>query len=117
MPMGAVSSFQIILSWIANTFPRPLVKRSASIAICNMIGNCANIYGSYMYPKSAGPQYTIGGSANSAICAAVALLALGLRLILKRENKKLEKREDETIERAEDADGSDHRASGFRYVV
>ena len=48
MPMGAVSAYQIILSWVANSFPRPLVKRSAVIAITNMIGNCANIYGAYM---------------------------------------------------------------------
>ena len=48
MPMGGVSAYQIILSWVANSFPRPLVKRSAVIAITNMIGNCANIYGAYM---------------------------------------------------------------------
>jgi predicted MFS family arabinose efflux permease len=45
MPMGAVSAYQIILAWIANSFPRPLVKRSAAISFCNMIGNTANIYG------------------------------------------------------------------------
>lgn len=38
---------QIIVSWVANSFPRPLVKRSACIAIANMIGNTATIYGSY----------------------------------------------------------------------
>ncbi|KAL3421227.1 allantoate permease [Phlyctema vagabunda] len=118
MPMGAVSAFQIILSWIANSFPRPLVKRSASIAICNMIGNCANIYGSYMYPKSAGPQYLPGGSANSAVCLLVALLALALRIILKRENKKLARREDEGTN-LDEREGVQHdsRAEGFRYVL
>lgn len=48
MPMGAVSAYQIIIAWVANSFPRPLVKRSAAIAIANMIGNTASIYGSYM---------------------------------------------------------------------
>jgi hypothetical protein len=38
MPLGAVSAYQIIITWVANSFPRPLVKRSAAIAICNMIG-------------------------------------------------------------------------------
>ena len=38
MPLGAVSAYQIIVAWVANSFPRPLVKRSAAIAICNMIG-------------------------------------------------------------------------------
>lgn len=47
MPMGAVSAYQILLAWVSNSFPRPLVKRSACISIANMIGNCANIYGPY----------------------------------------------------------------------
>lgn len=93
MPMGAVSAYQIIVSWVANSFPKPLVKRSASIAIANMVANCATIYGSYMYPSSAGPQYVPGGSANAAVCVLVGALALGLRYIYKCENKKLEKAE------------------------
>jgi hypothetical protein len=47
MPMGAVSAYQILLAWVSNSFPRPLVKRSACISFANMIGNCANIYGPY----------------------------------------------------------------------
>lgn len=35
MPMGAVSAYQIILSWVANSFPRPLVKRSVAISVAN----------------------------------------------------------------------------------
>ena len=58
----------------------------------------------------------MSGCANSAICTAVALLALSLRFILKKENKKLEKR-DKTIERAKDTNRSNHRASGCVYVV
>ena len=62
------------------------------------------------------PQFTAGGSVNSVICAAVALLALVLRLILKRENKKLEARDDEPIEIRE-GELEDHRASEFKYVL
>ncbi|KAH8669378.1 major facilitator superfamily domain-containing protein [Ilyonectria robusta] len=123
MPMGAVSSYQIIVSWVANSFPRPLVKRSAAIAICNMIGNTATIYGSYMYPSSDGPQYRPGGSANASICVVVALLALLLRYLHKWENKKLARVERQTAEAGEEggkvnmesADG--HGRPGFRYVV
>jgi hypothetical protein len=118
MPMGAVSACesinsphvqlqphvsilmciipdQIIVSWVANSFPRPLAKRSATIAICNMIGNTATIYGSYMYPASMGPRYIPGGSANAAVCVIVALLALTLRYVHKWENKKLDRAEQE----------------------
>jgi hypothetical protein len=38
LPLGAVPAYQIIVTWVANSFPRPMVKRSAAIAICNMVG-------------------------------------------------------------------------------
>ncbi|KAK9364889.1 major facilitator superfamily domain-containing protein [Lipomyces kononenkoae] len=110
MPMGAVSAYQIILAWVAGTFPRPLVKRSAVIAICNMFGNTASIYGSYMYPTSASPRYIAGGSANAIICLSVALVALGIRLLLARQNKKLEKAEEADVD-------STNIAHGFRYTL
>nr|CAD70522.1 conserved hypothetical protein [Neurospora crassa] len=119
MPMGAVSSYQIILSWVANSFPRPMVKRSAAVAIANMFGNTASIYGSYMYPASAAPQYIPGGSANSVICLFVGLLALFLRYLHKWENKKLERAEAEEAENPETAAvaaSGDRRAAGFRYI-
>lgn len=107
---------------MANSFPRPLVKRSATIAICNMIGNTASIYGSYMYPSSDGPQYIPGGSANTAICVLVALIALVLRYVHKWENKKLDRAENEANAAAEENGKSDLAATselrepGFRYI-
>jgi len=113
MPMGAVSAYQIIVAWVANSFPRPLVKRSAAIAVCNMIGNTASIYGSYMYPKSAAPQYVPGGSANAVVSLLVAAMALVLRWIHVRENKKLAARESGEVT---EEGGVGSRAAGFRYV-
>lgn len=110
MPMGAVSAYQIILSWVANSFPRPLVKRSACISIANMMGNCANIYGSYMYPATDGPRYLPGGVSTAAVALLVAALALMLRAILARQNKKLAERE--SLE-----DGGPGGREGFRYVL
>lgn len=113
---------QIIVSWVANSFPRPLVKRSSSIAIANMIGNTATIYGSYMYPASTGPQYVPGGSTNSVVCLMVAALAIALRFIHKWENKKLERAEQEQMASGEAGLKDpveatvDQRGAGFRYV-
>ncbi|KAL8403429.1 hypothetical protein RB594_008619 [Gaeumannomyces avenae] len=115
MPMGALSAYQIVVSWVANSFPRPLVKRSAVIAISNMIGNTASIYGSYMYPISHAPRYIPGGSANTVICLVVAGLALALRFIHKKENRKLEAAEAEIGNGGVSAD-VDRRAVGFRYI-
>ncbi|KAK2742356.1 hypothetical protein FQN55_007890 [Onygenales sp. PD_40] len=114
MPLGAVAAYQIIVSWVATCFPRPMVKRSSAIAICNMVGNTASIYGSYMYPSDDAPQYIPGGTANAVVCVLVALMAVIVRLINVRENKKLER-----LELEEDiVDGSgDVRGRGFRYVL
>lgn len=116
MPMGAVAAYQIILAWIANSFIRPLVKRSASIATCNMIGNTASIYGSYMWPKPDAPRYIPGGSANAAVCVIVALIAIAFRLVLQHENRKLEQAEGQGRD-LEQVDNADARATGFRYVL
>ncbi|GAB7366719.1 hypothetical protein MBLNU230_g0676t1 [Neophaeotheca triangularis] len=120
MPMGAVPAFQIIVAWIANSFIRPMVKRSAAIAICNAIGNCASIYGTYLYPDAHEPQYMPGSAGNAGVCVVVALLALTLRIIHQRENKKLEKLEQEGVAdpagvAVKDKKG-DQRNFGFRYI-
>ncbi|KAJ5377131.1 uncharacterized protein N7496_004540 [Penicillium cataractarum] len=115
MPMGAVSAYQIIIAWVANSFPRPLVKRSAAIAIANMLGNTASIYGSYMWPSSSGPRYIPGGSATAAIALLVALIALVIRLVHQKMNQRLE-----AVESSEDVppgDNLESRAVGFRYIL
>ena len=111
--MGAVSAYQIIVAWVANSFIRPMVKRSSAIAICNAIGNCASIYGTYFYPKAHEPQYMQGSAANAGVCLVIALLALVLRFVHQWENKKLEKIEQEGTAAVA---GEDRRAFGFRYV-
>lgn len=107
MPMGAVSAYQIIIAWVANSFPRPLVKRSAAIATANMIGNTATIYGSYMWPLSSGPRYVPGGSATAVVMVLVAVLAGVIRMVHTRMNKRLE--EDEREHEVENP--------GFRYIL
>lgn len=87
-----------------------------------MFGNTATIYGSYMYPASTGPQYIPGGSTNAVVCLLVASMALVLRFIHIRENKKLELAE----EAVPDTDTNtkeglapaarDKPMAGFRYI-
>lgn len=100
-----------------------MVKRSAAIAIANMLGNTASIYGSYMYPSSAAPRYLPGGSADTAICLLVAALALLLRWVHIRENAKLAAAEEQQAEGQGEGQGDgdgqaqeDRRPVGFRYV-
>lgn len=119
MPLGAVPSYQIILSWVANSFPRPLVKRSAAISFANMAGNLANVYGPYMYPATDGPRYIAGGSATGSVAVVVAILSFVIRLVLIRDNKKLEQREEFELGQGipiESRNG-ERRATGFRYIL
>ncbi|KAI1812730.1 allantoate permease [Poronia punctata] len=116
MPIGAVTSYQIILAWVANSFPRPLVKRSACISFANLVGNAANIYGSYMYPASDGPRYLPGGAATAGVALLVAVIALATRLVLQKENKKLAEREE--FENASTGTaGAENLGVGFRYIL
>lgn len=118
MPIGTVSAFPIMTAWIANSFIRPLVKRASAIAICNAFANTASAYGSFMYPSVHEPQYLPGSMGNAAVCVIAALLALVLRIVHKRENKKLEKAEADgvTDPAGVGATGGDQRGFGFRYV-
>lgn len=116
LPIGAVTSYQIILAWVANSFPRPLVKRSACISFANLIGNSSNIYGSYMYPSSDGPRYLPGGAATAGVALLVAVLALVARIVLQRENKRLAER-DASEPEATIRDNPDTAAPGFRYIL
>lgn len=110
--MGAVSAYQIIIAWVANSFPRPLVKRSAAIATANMIGNTASIYGSYMWPSSSGPQYVPGGSATAAVALLVAVMAYVIRVVHVRKNRGLARREEEV-----DGDDELEAPRGFRFIL
>ncbi|KAI1097953.1 putative MFS transporter [Jackrogersella minutella] len=115
LPLGTLPAYQIILAWVANSFPRPLVKRSACISFANMIGNTANIYGTYMYPSSDGPRYLAGGAATAGAALLVAVLSFVVRFVLTRENKKLAAREEfESEGQPIDREGP---APGFRYSL
>lgn len=115
--MGAVSAYQIIIAWVANSFPRPLVKRSAAIAIANMIGNTASIYGSYMWPSSSGPRYIPGGSATAAIAFFVAVIAFIIRLVHVRMNKRLDEDEHAEVSPTGAPADLETRVVGFRYIL
>ncbi|KAI1432377.1 allantoate permease [Xylaria sp. CBS 124048] len=119
LPIGAITAYQVILAWIANSFPRPLVKRSACISFANLVGNAANIYGSYLYPASDGPRYLGGGIATAAVALLVAVLAGVVRVVLTRENRRLAELEREGEvggERVEDSRRGGVMP-GFRYIL
>ena len=62
MPSGVYVAFDLNLAWISNSIPRTKAKRSASIAFINALSNTGNIAGSYLFPDSDGPRYTMAVS-------------------------------------------------------
>ena len=124
MPIGANSAFQLIVTWVANSFPRPFVKRSAAVAIASAVANSATIYGSYIYPNSASPRYIAGGSTTAAVSLLVICLALAIRVWHMKLNKSLAEKEI-VVEREEGGtevrnlhkDDPDAKAVGFRFIL
>jgi MFS family permease len=98
MPIGANSAFQLVVTFVSSSFPRPFEKRAAVVALASAIANSATIYGSYMYPKSDGPRYIPGGSATAGVSLLVAIVTLVTRLWHQRLNGRLNELEHKDIE-------------------
>ncbi|KAF2651163.1 MFS general substrate transporter [Lophiostoma macrostomum CBS 122681] len=108
MPIGVLPAFQMILAWITSTFPRPLAKRAVVVAATGMFGNLSSTYGSYMYRATDGPRYVPAGVGLACVCCFCGAMALVIRFVLGRENKKME-----------EGDYQGNRATlpeGFRYI-
>ncbi|KFZ15513.1 hypothetical protein V502_05559 [Pseudogymnoascus sp. VKM F-4520 (FW-2644)] len=89
---GIFPAIANILPWVLNNQGTDS-KRGAGMALLNIIGQCGPLLGTRVYPKSEGPYFRKG----MAICAAFmffnGFLALVLRTLLQRQNKKLEEEE------------------------
>lgn len=120
LPIGASSCFQIIVTFVASSFPRPFEKRASVVAWGSVLGNSASVYGAYMYPNSSGPRYLEGGAAMVGVTVFVAALVYGIRLWHVRLNRKLAEKEvmgsDGQVINGH-ADDPDARAVGFRYIL
>ncbi|KAF4545109.1 Transporter protein [Lasiodiplodia theobromae] len=58
MVPGFWSSWPLVFAWASSAIPRPAAKRAAALAMINSVANCANIFGSYLYPTSHSPRYS-----------------------------------------------------------
>ncbi|KFY38579.1 hypothetical protein V494_04323 [Pseudogymnoascus sp. VKM F-4513 (FW-928)] len=119
---GIFPAIANILPWVLNNQGTDS-KRGAGMALLNIIGQCGPLLGTRIYPKVEGPHYTKG----MIICAAFmffnGFLALVLRTLLQRQNKKLEEEE----RRVTPAAGGDDKTAilavenegtfGYRYIL
>lgn len=94
MCAGSYSPYNLCVSWLSASLPRPASKRAASLAIINLMGaGIAHFYTSYAFPDSQKPRYYGGGSMMCAASLICALMAIGIKYYLKRENSRFEREE------------------------
>ena len=93
MCAGSYSAFNVVQAWIASTIPRTRTKRAVVYALVNMMGNSANIYGSYFFPSSDAPQFRPGGITLSSFAAGGIVTSAVLGFYLRRLNQQAEKQE------------------------
>lgn len=96
MTAGSYTPYNLCVSWLSSTLPRPRAKRAASLAILNLMGaGVAHFYTAYMFPDSQKPRYYAGGGVMSGACVVCASMAMAIKWHLKKENKRIEKEETE----------------------
>jgi hypothetical protein len=113
MTLGVYSAFNVTLSWVSSTIPRPKSKRAAALAMVNSLANCTHLFTSYLYPNSDKPRYARAGITLACFCALCAFTSIALRFWLRHENKKLDKVEGFALGDPEVVDG---RRKDFRYI-
>ncbi|KAJ5781521.1 uncharacterized protein N7518_010004 [Penicillium psychrosexuale] len=88
LAMG-VAVIGFIISCVSATLGQTPEKKAASIGFINVVANASYIYTAYLYPKSDGPRYLTGISANTAFGIATIGSAWALRCWLQNTNKKI----------------------------
>ncbi|KAL1846325.1 hypothetical protein Daus18300_014288 [Diaporthe australafricana] len=122
MTGGSYSPYNLCVSWVSASLPRPRSKRAASLAIVNFMGaGVAHFYTAYMFPDSQKPRYYVGGAVMSASCLICASLALYIKHYLKKQNRKFETEEEQGVVNHAGIRGSKAGHGGdavvaFRYV-
>ncbi|KAK5700782.1 hypothetical protein LTR97_005299 [Elasticomyces elasticus] len=95
--IGTYAVNSIILGWVSATCGQTKEKKSVSLAIVNTIANASFIWTPYLWPDSDEPRYAIAMSSSAAFSFACAAGAWGMRIWLKRANKKIRQSNDESI--------------------
>lgn len=110
-------SFTTVLSWMANSTPRPPLKRAIAISLMNCLSNSASIWNAYLYPTGDAPRYTVAFTCNCVFIGLSILCAVALRWRLGVLNKRIEAQTmDWEHELGKGNDGSNVKED-FRFLI
>ncbi|KAK6212793.1 hypothetical protein LQW54_004882 [Pestalotiopsis sp. IQ-011] len=80
MTAGAYAPYNLCVSWVSASLPRPRSKRAAALAIVNfMSAGMAHWYTAYMFPDSQKPRYYAGGGVMSGACVVCGGMAIYIK--------------------------------------
>jgi len=101
---GVFPAIANILPWVSNNQGSD-TRRGAGLVILNLVGQCGPLLGTRVYPTTGAPFYIEGQSVCAAFMFFTAFLALGLRMLLVWENKKLDRKYGTLAEQKARAEG------------
>ena len=84
---GFFSAVTLVIVWTLDN-QQSNEGKGTGVALLNMIGQIGSLLGSNLYPKSNGPFFVKGHAVCAGFMALVAVLAVGLRVVLKNANGK-----------------------------
>ena len=119
--IGFFSVITIIITWTINN-QESESKQGAGFAMLQIVGQCGPLVGTRLYPDRDAPYFVKGMSVCCGAMVTTAVLAIGLRTYLARENRKNESRYESTD--ADDganeglvAGDMEKHSVGFRYML
>jgi dipeptide/tripeptide permease len=89
--IGIFPAIGNVLPWVTNSNGTD-TRRGTGIVLLNVLGQCGPLAGTRLYPASEGPFYVKGMSVCAGFMFLFCILALTLRTLLARENKKLDEK-------------------------
>ena len=69
---------------VPNVIGFPAQKRAVAIAFVNGMGNCASIYGVFLWPKTDAPRYIPGFSATTVFMGLIVVLAQVMAFLIRK---------------------------------
>ncbi|KAL0944930.1 allantoate permease [Colletotrichum truncatum] len=120
---GTFGIYSTTYPWLSSTIVQPAVKRAAAIGIANTLANSASLFANYFWLDHYGPSFRVSWACILAFQVLGLTCITGLRLCLKKANRRFETLCDQIDPNNEDAlnrlDKDSQRAvlNGFKYIT